>query len=185
MRKILSYNSIPQKVNYLKYIVNTTRLLLIKGHINWFCFRFSHKLLKKKKFFYITTYALTRKRKKIVIGVYYLFLLLLFNNAQFGIKNVILLRGIGFSFFTNKNLLYANVGYSYNIFFNIPKNVIYKINGKKSNFFKIWGSPKYFVNDILAKIIYSFYPNVYTGKGIFWYKTHKFLLKKIGKIKKL
>jgi ribosomal protein L6P/L9E len=178
-----NYLILPQKIGFYKLYLKSFNFLVIKGYIGKICVVLKPTfLVKNKQLFFFFKKSLTKEKKKNVIGLLYLFLLGLLKNVQFGFKSIIKINGIGCTFFLKEKFLCLEVGLSHVIFYKIPKTIILWILGKKLNYLKVYGILSFYVNDCLAKLILLRFPNIYTGKGIFWNNTKIFL--KIGKIKK-
>lgn len=137
-------------------------------------------LYKKKKYL---LYTLTEKKKKNVIGLIYVRLLRILFDTIATSRMSLEVLGTGYNISYKKNCLYFNVGTSNFIEWPIANNLLFRIKGKKLNRIKFYSFSKQYLHDILKIILYLRYPNIYTGKGIYYYKL-KFQTK-IGKIKKM
>lgn len=137
-------------------------------------------ILKKKKYL---LYSLTEKKKKNVIGLIYVRLLRLLLDTIATTRMSLEVLGIGYNIFQKENYLYFNVGTSNALKWKIMDNIVFTILGKKVNKIKFYTFSKQYLYDVLNLIIKLRKPNIYTGKGIFFYNI-KFITK-IGKIKKL
>lgn len=136
--------------------------------------------LKKKKYL---LYSLTNKVKKNVIGLLYVRLLRVLFDTLASNRMTLEVRGIGYNINQKRDFLFFNVGTSIALQWQIVNNVFFKILGKKQNQIKFYTYSKQYLYDILNLIIQLRKPNIYTGKGIFFYNI-KFKTK-IGKIKKV
>ncbi len=137
-------------------------------------------ILKKKKYL---LFSLTEKKKKNVIGLIYVRLLRLLFDTIASTRMSLEVLGIGYHILQKQNYLYFNVGTSNAIQWKIMDNIVCNVLGKKSNRIKFYTFSKQYLYDVLNLIIKLRKPNIYTGKGIFFYKL-KFNTK-IGKIKKI
>jgi ribosomal protein L6P/L9E len=175
-------------LHLLQYKTLKQYFLIITGYSGKLCLLLSNIFVKKYLnncliIYFLKNKILTKKNKKNVIGLLNLFIMLMLQNAQFGFWNIIKLNGVGFSFFFKKKMLCIEVGLSHELSVALPNLVLLTILGKKNSYLKCLSIINFYVNDYLAKLINLQRVNIYTNKGLFWYK--KLYVKKLGKIKKI
>jgi hypothetical protein len=122
------------------------------------------------------------QKKKNITNLFYFKNLLILQQIIIPIRVKLQLYGIGYCFFLKKNILLCNVGGSYFMEYKLNKNFLYYILGKKKNILLLKSISLVQLKQISINIINLRYPNIYTGKGIFFYKKKYFT--KIGKLKK-
>jgi large subunit ribosomal protein L6 len=72
--------------------------------------------------------------------------------------------GVGYKATVEENKLVLKIGYSHDVFYNIPENIT--INILKNNIIEIFGNDKIKVNQIAAEIRALKAPEPFKGKGI-------------------
>ena len=137
-----------------------------KNKINSFYNLLSNNKKKKDKFFFIKQIS---KIQNTIIGL------------ACGFKKKIRLKGIGYKFLLNKNVLTFQIGFTHSFSTTISSLLYYRINKKRTKLLL-----KYNDYNKLTLFLSAFQnikkPNIYTGKGI-RYNLKKFC-KKEGKKKK-
>lgn len=95
-------------------------------------------------------------------------------------SKTLILEGVGYKFQLDKNILFLNIGFSHQIFFQIPSTINLKIESPTR--LQISGIDKAEVGLFAAKIRDIKPPEPYKGKGI-KYENEK-ILRKTGKTRK-
>ena len=96
------------------------------------------------------------------------FYISLINNIIWGLlkgyKKKLQMVGVGYKATVDGDKLVLKIGYSHDVFYNIPKNIT--INILKNNIIEIFGNDKIKVNQIAAEIRALKAPEPFKGKGI-------------------
>ena len=149
------------------------KLVFIAPHfLQFFFLRFNLLLIFK----------ITEKKKQNVINFFLIKLLLLFRELSSPVYNKLKIFGIGFSINVCDNHIIFQVGTTNILSYKIPQNVFVTVLGKKSTILLVCGTNVNYINNFCYQLIQLRYPNIYTGKGVFFYK--KKFIKKIGKVQK-
>jgi len=127
-------------------------------------------------------FKITKRKKKTVIDFFPIKLLMLFRELAVFVYNKLKILGVGFSFSVKENLIYCAVGASMLLFFKVPFSIIVEVLGRKSTILLVCGSSIVFVNQFCTLLVNLRYPNIYTGKGIFFFR--KKVIRKLGKLQK-
>jgi large subunit ribosomal protein L6 len=135
----------------------------------------SLKLDKNKLNILLTNY--TNKKTKEYHG---LIRTLIFNTiygVTYKFKKSLFLEGIGYKFKILENILYLYIGYTHPILFNIPNNILLKLESPIKLI--IEGIELEKISQFASNIYNIYPPEPYKGKGIY-YENQK-IIKKIGK----
>jgi large subunit ribosomal protein L6 len=132
--------------------------------------------LDKNKLNILLTNYLDKKNKE-----YYGLIRTLIYNSIYGVtykfKKSLSLEGIGYKFKILENILYLYIGYNHPILFNIPNNILLKLESPIK--LHIEGIDLKIISQFAANIYNIYPPEPYKGKGIY-YENQK-IIKKIGK----
>jgi hypothetical protein len=142
---------------------------------------FNHIIILRRTQYLL--YSIIEKKKKNIIGLLYVRLLRLLFDSIAASRMSLEVLGVGYNIFYQNNFICFNVGTSNSLQWILPNNIFFKILGKKKNQLKFYTYSKKYLFDLLSSIIKLRQPNIYTGKGIYYYKL-KFSTR-IGKIKKI
>jgi hypothetical protein len=167
---------------YVKTVIKDLTLLLCK---NFFFKIFLINFFYLKYYLYKQTLLLfslnLKYLQKKIFTFFALKIMFLLNQILFFNYVKLQVFGIGFSIYTDYYKICFNIGTTKTLFYILPKNFLYKILGKKQTILLIIGISKEKLYQLSNYIIQLRFPNVYTGKGIFFFK--KKIFKKVGKLK--
>lgn len=124
----------------------------------------NQKIPDSLKLTFDSGYLILESANKALIGLYYSILKKKIQGLIQNFKKILILSGLGFKIFKEKNQLILKLGYSHDILIDIPKNITVEL--LKSNQFILysfdWGELTQFCANLkkLRKI------NPYKGKGL-------------------
>lgn len=109
------------------------------------------------------------KSGKAFWGYYRAYLETVFDFLELGYLIILELKGVGFRLQLEGQSLKFYLGFSHLKTFPIPKNIFLKIGNKKETELHLFGYNKQYLCQIAAQIKMLKVPDLYKGKGIFFF----------------
>jgi large subunit ribosomal protein L6 len=128
--------------------------------------------------FYVILNPQKRELQKF-LGLFFTLCFSAMQDISLSYKFFLELRGIGFKVFKKKKFLIFDLGYSHQVFLEIPSHILVKILNKKKTKFLILSLNRQKIHEFANIIKLKKIPNEYTLKGIHY--KNEILVKKSGK----
>lgn len=132
-------------------------------------------LIKKRSNFFLAEkdnilYLWTASNLENIERFYLIMLKRLIVGVSKGYRQRLRLVGVGFKAILKEQRILLKIGYSHEVFYNIPADVNIMVSKTKGTYLLIKGAEKERVQQIAKEIRNLRKPDVYKGKGIHYYK---------------
>lgn len=163
---------IPQGIRIANFVNNEVQ---VSGPIGRLSIRFFNFINIEKRNQYLLLHS---KHDRKFWGLSRTLINIMIQGVKTGYKKKIKIKGIGYKVYTNPSFLIFVLGYSHDIIYHIPQNILLKC---VNNTIEIFSCDKQLVGQICADIRKLRRIEIYKGKGIKY--NNEVVTQKIGKKK--